>query len=115
MKLKEKKNYKNLVVWIDKKIPPMCSFEHCIWGTILEKIKEKSRSALSLDEIFESFTFKRKERFMIISGLIKKKVIKREKINELSHKYTCIENSYYDRIYPSITRKERYQLIKKFS
>ena len=76
MKLKSKRNYTNLLVWTDKKIIPMCMFEWTVWGTILEKINEKKTAILSLNEIFEAFTFKRKERFMIISGLIKKKVIK---------------------------------------
>ena len=115
MKLKNKQNYKNLVIWIDKKTHPMCNFEHCVWGTILEKIKETGRDIFSMDEIFESFTFKRKERFVIISGLIKKKVIKRQRIRGILYKYECIEDSCPSRIYPSINKKQRHKLIKEFS
>ncbi len=115
MRLKSKRNYTNLLVWTDKKIIPMCMFEWTLWGTILEKINEKKTSILSLNEIFEAFTFKRKERFMIISGLIKKKVIKRKRINIDFYEYSCLQDTGCPRIYPSLTKKERHSLIKEFS
>lgn len=111
---------KEFVVCIGTDIPVMSFREmmiFCYFDTL--KASGKMPANLSFDEIFEDFTYTEKERFLIISRLIKIKSIKRTKINDKKSLYEVIPNMRFNqskevRIYKPKNKQEEINLKNEF-
>jgi hypothetical protein len=115
----EKKMERHLMVLIGTDIPPMHLIESMLFGAIEKKLEEKPFGNLRMDEIFEYSTLKKKERFFVLQRLIKKKIIKRIRINEIYHKYIVIPQINFSkakevRLYRPKNRREYLAVQRKF-
>jgi hypothetical protein len=119
MSLLNRKMSTELIHCVGTDIPLMSSLEFSVWGGIEEAVELKKSNILSLDEVFDGRTFTKRERFEMISILIKRKIIKRVKIDYLTAEYTNIPTMSYRqsseiRIYPKLSKRNRMDMIKKF-
>ncbi len=119
MSLLNRKMSKDLVVCVGTDIPPMSNHEFGVWQSIEEIMELKKINVLSMDEIFEHRTFSKKERFDLISQLIKNKVIRKRKIDHSLSEYTSIPLKSYRkateiRVYYKLSKKERMLLKRNY-
>lgn len=110
---------KDLVVCIGTDIPPIGTVELMIWGRLLELIEQKQTNILTMDDIFEGYTHTKAGRFDLLSRLVKKGIIRRNRIDNLHHEYVIIpKNTYRDskemRVYPIKTKAERLNVMREF-
>ena len=118
--MKLKKMDRELVDFPGTDIPPMSSREMMLLGTILELIENTGSNILTMDQIFEGYTFSKKARFEFISRLVKNNVIRRTKHSANAHEYTPIpKDTLQDcaegvRIYPNLTRAQKFEVKKSF-
>lgn len=120
-----KRVYKNkwdidLMVCIGTDIPPLSTVEFLIYGRILELIDKNCTNTLSMDDIFDGYTHTKRGRFELISRLVKRSLIKRNKADGKNHIYTIIPKMRYQdskemRIYNPKTRRENLNLKREFS
>ena len=90
-----------------------------IWGRLLELIEQKQTNILTMDDIFEGYTHTKAGRFDLLSRLVKKGIIRRNRIDNLHHEYVIIpKNTYRDskemRVYPIKTKAERLNVMREF-
>jgi hypothetical protein len=98
-------------------IPPISMIEFMMFERIREALNENRSTALTMDEIFDGYTHTKSQRFDLISRLIKKKMIKRTRINYSKHMYELLpklsfKESSEMRIYRPISRRDRIGLIR---
>lgn len=116
MSLLNRRMSQEIVVFVGTDIPPMSNHEFSVWGGMEEAIQLKNSNILSMDEIFEGRTFEKKERFELMSQLIKKKIIKRIKIDHVFSEYVSIPKMSYRqssemRVYYKLSKKDRATIL----
>jgi hypothetical protein len=119
-KLLVKKLDNDLVVINGTDIPVCSSREFMIWLTFKKLKENKNELILTFKEIFEEHTFKRKEQFIIISRMIKNKMIRRNKISNDKYIYGIIPKDDWGQctgmhIYNNLTWKENRKLKNHLS
>ncbi len=111
------KHDRRLVHCVGTDIPPLPLRMFTLWGCLLEKIELKESNVLSMDDVFKDTIYSKKQRFEMISYLIRRKLIKRARVDHLCHEYISIpkdrpENSSGAWIYDNLNRDEMRSLIK---
>lgn len=111
---------RDLVICVGTDIPPIGTAEFMLFGLLLELIENKNTNVFTMDEIFIDFTYSKRDRFELLSRLIKRKFITRSLVGNLSYKYEIrpkmtFKDSKEMRIYKPKTRRERINLIKEFT
>lgn len=119
-KIVQKKWDKDLVVCVGTDIPPMSTVELMIFCRLRELRDEKNTNILAMNDIFDGYTHTKYSRFELLSRLVKRKIIQRIRISNDYHEYLFIpKNSFRDskemRIYRPTSRKERFNIIRKFT
>lgn len=100
-------------------IHPVSSIEFCIYSRILQLINENNANILSMDDIFDGYNHTKTQRFDLISRLIKKRIINRNRFDAIRHCYELIPKMTYKeskevRVYYPKTRRARQMLIEEF-
>ena len=106
---------RNTYVFIGTDVPPLDGHEFTLYVLLIERIEKEQSLILSLDEIFENFTFTKEEKFLIVSRLIRNKVITRERVSSNRFKYSIVPKVSYrkcteHRIYPNLNRIQKKEL-----
>lgn len=99
-------------------VPSMNFSMFLIFSKIVEFIEHHKKDILSYEEIFEGFTFHKNERFIVISRLIKNKLLNRVKFNGNHFRYFILPNINWKktsemRVYIPEHKKEFFKLYGK--
>ena len=101
-------------------IPPTSFRLFFLFGHIYELIQKKECNILSMDEIFDGYTYTKSQRFQLISSLIKNKFVNRTKIDNLHDRYEIIpkisfRNTTGMLIYKPENNNQRLEIMKELN
>ena len=94
MHLPKPMKYTTLYDLVGANIPLLSMSEMQVYGFLSEKLENNESLILCLDEIFAECTYSKKQRFLIVSQLIKKQVISRERVSECLYKFSLLCNPF---------------------
>ena len=87
--------YKQLVVCVGTDIPPIPHPEFFLYAGITEKLKLNADHVFTMNEIFEGYNYTNSQRFTMLSYLIRKGVLRKERSGEKRFKLKSIPKIFY--------------------